>query len=33
VRDAIIFNSRTGTGGSERTAHNLEVQAAVGITF
>ncbi len=33
VRDAIVFNSRTGTGGSKRTAHNLEGQAALGITF
>lgn len=33
VRDAIVFNARTGATGAERTTHNLEVQAAIGITF
>ncbi|GAC1477717.1 MAG: hypothetical protein NVS1B4_20790 [Gemmatimonadaceae bacterium] len=32
-RDAIIFNSVTGIGGASRTAHNLEAQGALGITF
>ena len=31
VRDAIIFNQTFA--GSKRTAHNIEVQAALGITF
>ena len=33
ARDAMIFGSRTGTGGSKRTAHNFEFLGAVGITF
>ncbi|GAC1468991.1 MAG: hypothetical protein PVSMB1_17610 [Gemmatimonadaceae bacterium] len=33
ARDAIVFNSPSGIGGSNRTAHNLEAQGALGITF
>ena len=31
IRDAIIFNQTFG--GGKRTAHNIEIQAALGITF
>lgn len=33
ARDAMIFGSRTGTAGAKRTAHNIELLAALGITF
>lgn len=33
ARDAIVFGTHTGTGGSKRTTHNLELMAALGITF
>lgn len=33
ARDAIVFNTRTGANGSKRTTHNLELMAALGITF
>lgn len=33
ARDAIIFNTPSGIGGTKRTSHNLEGQAAIGITF
>ncbi len=33
ARDAMIFGSRTGIAGAKRTAHNIELLAALGITF
>ena len=33
ARDAIVFGTNTGPNGSKRTTHNLELMAALGITF
>ncbi|MGQ0713064.1 MAG: hypothetical protein ACT4PJ_04955 [Gemmatimonadaceae bacterium] len=33
IGDAIIFGRRTGVGDEKRTIHNLQVTAALGLTF
>ena len=33
VKDLIIFNTPTGSGGSSRTSNNLLLQAGLGLTF